>query len=152
MMKLSAGLLAALPAFAILGCGESEDRLERVPVSGTLLVDGKPHGRVLLQLTPNPPDPARPVVNGYVKEDGSFTLQTYEEGDGAPPGQYEARLTMDPMAPGNVPAAKPKLVEIPSDQEEVTLELNLESSGQMVSPLPRPGQEGGKKSGGRLIP
>lgn len=120
-----------------------------VPVAGKLTVDDKPFGPALIQLTPEPANEKMPVVNGYVKQDGSFQLQTYKEGDGAPAGKYKVVLTMDPMSPGNVPAVKSLIVEVakPSGSQVANLDIKFESSGgEMGSPLPQPGKEGGGDS------
>lgn len=140
--------LGLLLLLACPGCGSSEpDRLETIPVEGTLLVDGKPPGRLLLQLVPTSTASEglqNPGVNGYVKEDGTFTLTTYEPDDGAPEGTYNVNLTMDPMAAPNVPGVKPATVEIkkPEGGGTLSLEVRLEGTGATMTGLPRPGQEG----------
>ena len=131
---LAAALLAC-------GCGKQVDekRVATVPVSGKLLVDGKPFGPALLMLTLNPPNVEVPSVNGYVKGDGTFELKTYQDGDGAPAGSYNVTLTMNPSAMGPVPQVKPATVEIKTpDSGSLALDVNLESTGQMSSPLPPP--------------
>ena len=138
-------------AVLLFGCGKGgEPQVALVPVNGKLYLDDKAFGPALMQLVSEPPDPKIPVVNGYVKQDGSFQLQTYKEGDGAPVGKYKVVLSMDPMAPGNVPAVKPLIVEVkPSGSGAVQLDIKLESSGgEMGSPLPKPGQEGGLGNSG----
>jgi len=128
----------ALVGLAI-GCGggAGEGRVPTIPVKGKLFVDGKPLGPVLMNLSCNPPNEKIPVINAYVKADGTFVLKTYEDGDGAPEGKYDVRLTMDPMSPGNVPQIKPATVEIKKPASgTLDLEVKLEGTGQMVSPLP----------------
>jgi hypothetical protein len=139
-------------AALILGCGGGDSKVATVPVKGKLYVDDKIFGPALMQLTPEPPDPKIGVVNGYVKKDGSFQLQTYKEGDGAPVGKYRVVLSMDPLNMGSVPPVKPLTVEV--TKSSGTLDIKLESTGgEMVSPLPPPGQEGGRtKSGGGVFP
>lgn len=78
-----AGLLAAA-AFvaATAGCGDGRPR--RVPVSGQVLIDGRPltHGYVRLM-----PDNARPAT-AQIGPDGRFTLKTFEDGDGSVVGTH----------------------------------------------------------------
>lgn len=125
------------------GCGGSTepDKLPLVKVSGKLLVDGKPFGPALLQLMVAPANPKVPVINGYVKQDGTFELQTYAPGDGAPEGNYSIVLAMDPMAPGNFPVTKPQTATI--NKASSSLEIKLESTGETTSsPFPVPGHGG----------
>ena len=132
-----------------VGCGAAgEPQVPIFPVKGTLYIDDKAFGPALLQLSPEPPDPKIPVVNGYVKQDGKFELQTYKPGDGAPAGTFNVVLSADPMAPGNFPTVRPATVSItkPSGSGPVQLDIKLQSSGEgMASPLPMPGFEGGRK-------
>ncbi|MCA9033968.1 MAG: hypothetical protein KDA91_02505 [Planctomycetaceae bacterium] len=77
------------------GCGREPQRgvtrVETVPVTGIVLVDGQPannlrvsavHSTATQGLVPHSP-------GGYTKEDGRFSLSTYESGDGVPPGDYK---------------------------------------------------------------
>jgi hypothetical protein len=141
----------------VCGCsGPTEKRLPTVPTKGTLQIDGKAFGPCLLQLTIDPAKEDMPVVNGYVKADGTFALKTYVEGDGAPAGTYQVRLNVDPMSPGvAIPVIKPTTVQVakPSDGKELVLDIKLEGtgSGETVSPLPMPGQEGRAQTGGGSV-
>src|SRR5262245_62870284 len=129
-MLLRALTLVVVPAL-LFGCGGGERKVATVPVKGTLYVDDKPFGPALMQLTIDPPDAKIPVVNGYVKPDGSFELKTYTDGDGAPPGKYKVVLMMDPMAPGNLPTVQPATVEVAksSGSAPAQLDVKLQSSG-----------------------
>jgi len=141
-------LIVVAIAALLLGCGSREPRLATIRVQGTLYLDDKVFGPALLQLTPDPPNESMPVVNAYVKKDGSFELRTYKDGDGAPAGKYNVILSMDPIAMGPVPATKRMTVdvaEMPGTSVQ-TIDVKLESSGgEMISPLPPPGQEGGRR-------
>jgi hypothetical protein len=75
------------------GCGKK--RVEVHPVQGKVLFRGKPAVGAVVVFQPSggrlPPDvPMAP--NGTVKADGTFRLSTYEEGDGAPAGDYKVVL------------------------------------------------------------
>ena len=73
-------------SFAVMlfapGCGDG--RPARVPVSGQVLLDGKPLtiGSILLV-----PEGARPS-SGTLDEQGRFSLTCYTSNDGAVPGQH----------------------------------------------------------------
>lgn len=91
-----------LSAIAICGCGkESSESVPTYPVSGKVTYNGKPAGGVQVFLYPTsaptiPQIPSNP--HGTTEKDGTFTLTTYREGDGAPEGGYQVIL--------NWPAAK----------------------------------------------
>jgi len=145
---------AAAALLLLSGCGDGIEKLPTVKVAGKLTIDGKPYGPVQLTLTPNPPNEEMPVVTGIVDANGNFSLQTYGEKDGAPVGKYDVSLKPDMLKGGGmVPGIKPATVEIAADSKEIT--IALEGTGSMVSPLPKPGQEGsatGGAGGGGIFP
>jgi hypothetical protein len=79
------GCVAALVAVfvaAVMGCGN--ERPDRVPVSGQVLIDGQPltHGYVRFA-----PVGSR-QSSGQLDESGRFTLSCFEANDGAVPGTH----------------------------------------------------------------
>jgi hypothetical protein len=72
----------AILMLAVMGCGDG--RPARVPVSGTVLIDGHPlkHGEVRFI-----PDGAR-MSEGVLDENGRFVLGCFEKEDGAVLGQH----------------------------------------------------------------
>ncbi len=148
-------LVVVVAAAVLLGCGRGEVRLATVPVKGTLYLDDKVFGPAVLQLTPEPPNEAMPVVNAFVKKDGTFEMKTYADGDGAPVGKYNIILSRDAIEMGPVPATKPLTVEVMEmpGKGVQTLDIKLVSSGgDMISPLPPPGQEGGRRGAAGGLP
>ena len=86
--------LVAAVAFSalVVGCGSKGPVL--YPVSGKVLVNGKAPEHATVVFHPagaSGPDAVRP--RGKVGADGSFTLTSYETGDGAPAGEY--RVTVE---------------------------------------------------------
>jgi len=81
----------ALLAFGWLsGCGSSGDRL--VPVSGRVLVDGKPAAGAAIVFHPaDAANGTHPVAQADAN--GDFRLTTIRSGDGAAPGAYRVTLT-----------------------------------------------------------
>lgn len=76
-------LFAGVAALGLLsGCGDG--RPERVPVSGRVLIDGQSVAAGAIRFHPQQGRPA----TGTIKPDGSFVLSTFEEGDGAIPGNH----------------------------------------------------------------
>jgi hypothetical protein len=65
------------------------------PARGQAFYDGQPIARASVVLFPTWTDaPDFPRPHGVVGEDGSFVLETYGNGDGAPPGEYKAVVTL----------------------------------------------------------
>lgn len=83
--------LLALGLVCVSGCGDG--RPKRVPVSGQVLVDGKPLPYGFVQVVP---EGARPAA-GAVGPDGRFTLTTFEPGDGAVLGIHPVMVTAAEM-------------------------------------------------------
>lgn len=81
----SALALVATVAVA-LGCGS--DRLTTVPVSGTVTLDGRPVPSGKVVFTPE----RGPAATGAIESDGSFTLGTYGETDGATLGPHRVAV------------------------------------------------------------
>jgi hypothetical protein len=93
---------AGLACIVIAGCSETlsnEERLKlmvpdakaTVPVSGQVTVDGKPVKDLFVFLIPKgakAPKGEFPASRAQCREDGSFEITTYLEGDGAPKGDY----------------------------------------------------------------
>ena len=65
----------------MLGCGDNRGF---VPVSGTVLIDGKPLTTGSLTVTPSAGRPAYSQID----EQGRFSLTTYKEGDGVVRGKH----------------------------------------------------------------
>jgi hypothetical protein len=79
-------LLITLIAVLATSC-EGSKRVPVFPVSGQVLFGGKPMPRALLVFHPVAESPLRPLATA--DQDGSFALSTYEDGDGAPAGEYQ---------------------------------------------------------------
>jgi hypothetical protein len=79
----------------ILGSGcrserRGEPRVETTPVRGVILVDGQPAAGVKVECRPVTPDASLPLIpSAMTDEKGRFAIGTYEQGDGAPPGDYQ---------------------------------------------------------------
>jgi 5-hydroxyisourate hydrolase-like protein (transthyretin family) len=83
--------LVAAICVIFCGCSSGERaRQKTYKVTGKVIVDGQPAADVQIHTHgKQPPDPNYPVIPiGITKEDGSFELFSYEEGDGVPAGQY----------------------------------------------------------------
>lgn len=79
-------LLGAL-AFSVSGCGDG--RPERVPVSGTVTIDGKPLTYGFVRF--HPLEGGR-LGQGRIGPDGRYTLTTYKKGDGVTLGTHAVEV------------------------------------------------------------
>lgn len=91
--------LLALSCFSLLVCGGCGDAYQKtvVPVSGFVRVDGDLVTEGYIVLTPVPDGGADPLTSGKsasgtLSSDGTFTLTTYETGDGAMVGKHIAHF------------------------------------------------------------
>jgi hypothetical protein len=78
-------------------------RVEVVPVTGKVLVDGKPEEGICISFTRTSPrgvDFAVPNPEGITDKDGVVSATTYLIGDGCPPGEYTLTFqwaTLNPL-------------------------------------------------------
>ena len=70
-----------------VGC---QKKAATIPVNGKVVYKGKPleYGSVMFQ-----PSGGGPIARGTIASDGSFTLTTEKENDGAVPGEHQIRIT-----------------------------------------------------------
>lgn len=104
MLRIRDCALACLTVafvFCCSGCGEEElkggPRVEVVPVTGKVLVDGKPAKGVIVdfyRVGVAGVDFAVPNPQGITDENGVMTLSTYMSGDGGAPGEYNLVFEM----------------------------------------------------------
>jgi|GEM_PF-2484166 len=94
----SVNVLFAVFMLALTGCGGDEASggkrtVTTVPASGVLTLDDKPFGPIHIDLLPlkKAGDNVR-TAKANVNSDGTFVLGTYEESDGAAPGNYRVVL------------------------------------------------------------
>jgi hypothetical protein len=88
-VRLALVLLTGAAALAGASCGSS--KVPVYPVRGQVLYQGKPAEGALVIFHPTSgaiPPGAPMLPNGRVQADGSFTLTTYTDNDGAPAGEY----------------------------------------------------------------
>jgi hypothetical protein len=92
-------LLIPAVAFALAGCDSTPDPVTVHPVSGKVMYDGKPAAGVKVFLLPTsapmvPQIPSNP--HGVTGPDGTFTITTFKDGDGAAEGGYQVILLWPP--------------------------------------------------------
>src|SRR5205809_8008933 len=66
---------------------------EVYPVSGHVLVGDRPAAKAIVTFHPVAPQgPDKVLPTAHVDEHGRFKLTTFTDGDGAPPGEYQATV------------------------------------------------------------
>lgn len=88
------------------GCSSKPDWQARTyPAHGTALINGQIPADLFVMLNPlgEPFDSRKANPWGVVTADGRYVITTYEDGDGAPPGEYMVTLRwpFDVAAPGD---------------------------------------------------
>ena len=88
------GAAACFIAVASAGCQRSP--YELAPVHGTVTIDGRPVSQAKVMFAPvenaeNAVNPGKPAF-GLLRENGSYTLTTYENDDGAIVGKHWVTL------------------------------------------------------------
>jgi hypothetical protein len=117
-----------------LGCGDG--RPKRVPVSGRVLIDGKPLEYGFIRVFPHGNRPA----SANISSDGRFTLTTFDERDGCVIGKH--RVAVLPQKPINETTTKwfapqkytnPKTsgleIEVTGPSDNLELHLTWQGSG-----------------------
>jgi hypothetical protein len=94
-------VLGMVGCLAIAGCGDG--KIARNKIHGLVKVDGQPAAGVLVIFCPQgdgPPEfqKARPM--GLTQNDGTFFVNTFGGGDGAPAGQYKVLMSWAAPAKG----------------------------------------------------
>ena len=83
-----AAVLAAMAVVAA-GCGQDSPQLPTYPVTGSVLVGGRPADRAdVVFRRVDAAEAGQPVSVGRTTSDGSFRLSTFAADDGAPAGKY----------------------------------------------------------------
>lgn len=93
-------LASSMVCLFCLGCSEENWQAETHPASGQITINGQvPEGAIIeLHSIAEQPDVRNSRPWAVVEQDGSYTLSTYEQGDGAPPGEYAATVRWPPQS------------------------------------------------------
>ena len=82
------GLVLLLFVLALPSCSKSKPA-KTYPVKGSVFINGEAaKGAIVTFMPANREQNPDHVPQGIVRDDGSFTIGTFEAGDGAPPGEY----------------------------------------------------------------
>jgi hypothetical protein len=85
-------VVALAPLLIVSGCGGASDQPmfsgKTVPVKGTVTYKGKPLKRGIVRFEPD----AGREAEGKIGPDGTFSLTTFQPGDGAIPGAHRVAV------------------------------------------------------------
>ncbi len=106
-MKHAAPILLSLVWVSLIGCGG--DTLDLVPVSGTVLLDGKPltkvgQGGVSFFANAAKGNKTQHIPTGVIDAEGKYELETGGQ-KGAPPGSYKVLVNAFQNTPDEGPVA-----------------------------------------------
>lgn len=85
-MKSSSFVVLCAAVLLLAACSRGP---QMAPVTGVVLLDGKPVEGASVLFTP---DAGGRPADGVTDKEGKFSLQTYEPGDGAPVGHYKVAI------------------------------------------------------------
>jgi hypothetical protein len=130
----AAGLAAVVVALA--GCGK-RDWLETYPVTGKVLVDGKPAKGAMVSFHPKTQVGNKSYVpSAQADDNGEFSLATYMTGDGAPAGEYDVTVVWPVrFNPISTLWEGDKLSGRYASREKSTLRVTVEKQPQQLPPF-----------------
>lgn len=144
--------IAALPILAIcltgVGCGDGW-KAKTYPAAGRVTINGvAPEGaRVHLHPLGEQVDSRNSSPWGVVQKDGTFTLSTYEKGDGAPPGEYKVTVRW-PFEPDK-PDLGDRLGYAFTKPEQSRWQVTIKEGDNQLPPIEVTGAVVAKQRGGK---
>ena len=115
---------------AVAGCNNGQ--LSTYPVSGDVSIKGA--GALTVGEVVFTSD--KVTAKGAIKEDGSYSLTTYKENDGAPPGKYQVATYFQPDFESGAMKQFPEANKWKPAQQEVIVRGDTEVTVQMESTNP----------------
>jgi hypothetical protein len=136
--RLVAPALAAGLALLLSGCwGPRDDRPVTFPVSGRVLLDGKPAAGARVLLTAQgDASLVKLCPHAEVANDGSFRLTTFRTGDGAPAGQYALTLNWPlPARPGKEDEGPDRFKGKYADPRRPIRQVQIKAGDNLLEPI-----------------
>lgn len=116
---LGGSLVLAFSAAVLVGCGTDASRPKLGRVSGKVTYNGQPVTKGIVSFVPRggPGAETGQSATGEIGSDGSYTLTTFENGDGAVLGEHTVLV----MAREEDPAIKGHGMPIPNAKGKITI-------------------------------
>jgi hypothetical protein len=116
---VATGVLGAAAMLVLTGCGNG-DNFSTAPVTGKVVLNGEPVTEGSITFSPisdGKSELSGKPASGTIQSDGTFTLTTYEEGDGAVVGKHRVMYSPPLIVPGD-PAAGGHAAAAPKSKYE----------------------------------
>ena len=126
---------ALVACLLLVSCGTSGPELH--PVRGQVLYEGQPAAGVQVVFQPAEQTEGKELAmpSGKTADDGSFTLQTYPHGEGAPVGEYIVLATWYPANGREVDNPKNKLSTKYANPGEPLLKATVKAGDNQLEPF-----------------
>jgi hypothetical protein len=141
---------ALLTGLVLSGCEAPGEKPVRV--EGRVLLDGIPLGEATVTFIPRTPDGRR--AQGETGREGNFLLTTFQENDGALPGDYKITVTLPSQSKQRPPVQHdvlprlelwhPPLPSVYSDEDKTPLQATIPPHSQILLELHSGVTAGGK--------
>lgn len=135
MIRMETSAIAvALACLLCAGCGE-DWQAETHPASGQVTINGEPPTGALVHLfsAGEKVDVRASRPWGVVQDDGTFTLTTYETGDGAPAGEYAFTIVWP--VDSSVPSLSDRLGYQFSQPEQSKWKFTIKEGDNILPPV-----------------
>jgi hypothetical protein len=130
-------ITVAVSLVGTTGCERRPKRLEVFPVAGKVTFAGKAPAGANVVFHPVSADPNHPRPSGVVGPDGSFTVKTYGDDQGAPPGKYKVTMQLyKPKVKGDeVEIGKNLLPPKYADAQKTDVQVEVLASDNHLPPI-----------------
>lgn len=118
--------------------GVERKMLVTVPVTGKLMMNGKPleNCQILFTMQKPPAGIRNLYADGVSAADGTFTISTYTNSDGAPIGEYAVTVVPNLRRPGGLVVAEKDVPKLPAKYakaETTPLKVTIKESGNQIN-------------------
>jgi hypothetical protein len=125
MSNVARTIALAVVLLPCWGCGSDSSAPpagSTVPIKGKVTFKGQPVTGGDIQFEPT--DSGRPA-NGKIQPDGTFTMTTFKEGDGAVPGTHRVAVSGNVKLPARykTPSSSKTEVEVTAGKTEYTIDF-----------------------------
>jgi hypothetical protein len=133
VLRSAARLAAAAAVLLLPACGGGGPKLH--PVRGKVLYLEQPAEGAIVVFQPANSGPDSPMPAGTVGADGTFTLRTHPQGEGAPAGDYVVLVTWLPPNARELENPKNKLPPKYSSQTNSPLRATVKPGTNELEPF-----------------
>lgn len=129
-------LLVTLSLYGLCGCS-SEESFEVAPVSGLVTIAGQPVSHGTIQFAPiaaSTDNKPGKTGTGEIQPDGTFTISTFEEGDGAVIGKVKITAgPSDPAQPWKHTLQTPVEFEVSPSGNQLILDIQPDGTAKVTA-------------------